>query len=215
MSERNSEFKDENSDNKTIDPSLMAKQVEWEHLYLHPNFTTEYEEVEPPHHLSEIDKSILAAQWYKDALSGRKIEFPQSTFELKCLKIARSRVTLTVFSLTCFVHMCIPFFYYPHCSYDLYSNGELPDPDSRLHKDFPRYQTLQLIELLLTFVYMFELSAILAVNNFEKLREKRFRDLELKDNWVLFRTVCVLAIFFDCLFGLSGAYGMQILFVLK
>ena len=185
-----------------LDPSLEALQTEWENLYLFPSFTTTYAPISRPDNLPTEMVYELAGQWYLDALSGRKIDFPQTEFELKCFKVARSRLTLTVFSAACIIHMIVPFLQPKECPWALYESGDVQDPEASAYEDFPSHETLLVIELLMCLVYFAELGARLLVNNVINL-QGGLRKIDLKDKWTFLRLCCVIAIFIDVLCNLG------------
>jgi succinate dehydrogenase/fumarate reductase cytochrome b subunit len=161
---------------------------------------TTYSDFQLPSDLSQSEKYLLAAQWLKDGLSGRKIDFPQSSFELRCFKFARSRSTLAVFSIACFIHLTLPFLYPQMCPYEMATSGVLVDFRSRLFDNYPTVETLMAIEFLICIVYAIELGSRLLVNNLENIKAKRFR-YDPKNNWITVRLVCVSAVFVELIYA--------------
>jgi hypothetical protein len=188
-----------------LDDALEARLLEWENLYSHPNFVTTYADIQLPMDLSQSEKYLLAAQWLKDGLAGRKIDFPQSSLELWCFKFARSRATLTAFSIACFVHLTLPFLYPQLCPYEMATSGATVDFKARLFDDYPTVETLMAMEFLICIVYAIELASRLVVNNLENIKAKRLR-YDMKDKWTTVRLVCVSAIFLELVAAFSHAF---------
>jgi hypothetical protein len=196
---------DNNFQNKhgNIDSSLEAKRTEWENLYLHPNFETNYQDA-IPEDLTQQEKYELAANWYRDGLSGRKIDFPQSSFELTCMKVARSRRMLLLFSFACALHISLPFLNPPYCPWRDYINNEDLAGRDKLYSNYPNYSTLLSFEFLITLVYFAELAARLLVNNMENIKARKL-SFDIKDKWTIFRLVCVCVIFIEVLLAIGNA----------
>lgn len=176
---------------------LEAKKMEWENLYLHPEFETLYKRVLPDD-LTDSEKSLLASLWYCDAISGRRIDFAQSTFELRCLTFTRSRRNLIFFSLACATHISLPFLKAPYCPWSNYINNVNQSHDDQLYPHYPTRDTLISIEFFILIIYFAELTARLFVNNLHNFQAKNYR-IDLKDKWTTFRLICVFAIFLDVL----------------
>jgi hypothetical protein len=194
-----------NDASNRLDDVLEARLMEWENLYSHPNFLTTYSDIQLPSDLSQTEKYLLAAQWLQDALSGRKIDFPQNSFELRCFKFARSKVTLAIFSIACFIHLSLPFLYPQMCPYEMATSGVAVDFKARLFDSYPTVQALMVIELVVCFVYFIELASRLLVNNLETIKARRLR-YDSKDNWTTVRLVCVCAIFVELLVAFNKSY---------
>lgn len=137
---------------------------------------------------------------FDDGVLGWKIDYPNNPIELKCYRITKSRAFLGIYTILCFMHICIPFFESPSCPWKQAKDG---DRVSMNHTDGGRYVShlaVNLISLVCVLAYLLEIALRLFVNhNGTSSNKLPF----YKDTWTLFRLVasCFLLLDLIVFFG--------------
>lgn len=133
---------------------------------------------------------------FDDGVLGWKIDYPSTDLELKCYRITKSRSFLGLYTLICFVHICIPFFESPSCPWNDVKEGRSV---SMLGTDGGRYFSalaVNLVSLLCVIAYLFEIALRLFVNH----GGASSRSLPFyKDSWTLFRLAASCLLLLDLL----------------
>ena len=168
--------------------ALRSRQTEWSEL-LHYDDITVFDM--PNNNIQDVKmRCELAALYYKDAVNGRHVEFPQSYLEIQCYRISVSSRFLVFYGIVTFLNLILPFFTRPYCAWT--SRGYREDPEYYESSDPSLYldnNTVFYIKIGCLLVYYFEAS-IRFITGFSVRHIKGYAG---GDKWLRFRVfVCVL-----------------------
>lgn len=187
------------SDIIDVDPALKVKQNEWVNLL----YAEELACSPPP--VCELadgnDRAMVASRLYEDAVAGRKVDFPQTRFQIYCYTLTRSKRFLFFYSLVCFFQAILPFFTEPSCPWNEISRG-LTYAEYYQSGNHLSHGAMNVLDLLCTLVYCVEVFARLSVN----FHLNDIRSRLLYDAWATVRLVCVALLLVDVLVGF-GTYS--------
>ena len=127
---------------------------------------------------------------------GWKIDYPNTSLELKCYRMSKSRAFLGFYTVICFMHICAPFFEIPICPWtEATHHRRIPLSDTSGGK-YLSGLTVNLFSLCCVLVYFVEIALRLFVNH----TRSSSRHLPFyKDTWTLFRLLASCLLLLDLL----------------
>ena len=176
-----------------IDPELQEQQNAWVELFLRRDIPVAKL---PNLGLSDDQKEILAAMWFKNGLAGVAIGYPQTTFQLWCYVISSSQWWVTIYSATCLLHTCAPFLIVPECPWEVSHNGHV-DILKPTHGYWPHIAVIG-IYIFAALVYMADVAFGIVVNKTDgsSLYDLLNSMIE-KNRWLLFRALVCCVVWVD------------------
>lgn len=182
------------SDIIDVDPALKVKQNEWVNLL----YAEELACSPPPVcELADIDdRAMVASRLYEDAVAGRKVDFPQTRFQIYCYTLTRSKRFLLLYTLVCFFQAILPFFTEPSCPWNEINRG-LSYDEYYKSGAYLSHGVMNVLDLMCVLVYCVEVFARLSVNFHLNDIRSRLR----YDAWASVRLVCVVLLLIDVLVG--------------
>ena len=176
-----------------IDPELQEQQNAWVELLLRRDIPVS----KLPHlGLSDDQKEVLAAMWFRNGLAGVAIGYPQTTYQLWCYVISSSQWWIIIFSATCLLHTCAPFLTVPECPWEISHTGQV-DVMKPTNGYWPHIAVIG-IYICAALVYMADVAFGIVVNRTDgSSLVDSWNKLVEKNRWLLFRMVICCVVLAD------------------